>query len=140
MRDVVIDDCQLGNPFFTPSHTYRPHSTGPWEPRTSLTHTHLVLSWQTDDRRLGREASIQAALGRSRLDEKFRILVAAGDFTELPVTLAHAERLLDLPPHHSDPFVRLLVAQALAEQATLVTHDRAIEPYGAPVIWTQARG
>ncbi|MEY4637408.1 MAG: hypothetical protein RJA55_3206 [Acidobacteriota bacterium] len=125
-----------------------------------MTHTHLVLSWQTDDRRLGREArkaiatadivwvsavsgreaSIQAALGRSRLDEKFRILVAAGDFTELPVTLAHAERLLDLPPHHSDPFVRLLVAQALAEQATLVTHDRAIEPYGAPVIWTQARG
>lgn len=121
-----------------------------------LLDTHVVLWWQTDDRRLGREArkaiatadivwvsavsgweaSIKVALGRLRLDEKFRILVAADDFTELPVSLAHAERLLDLPPHHSDPFDRLLVAQALAEKATLVTHDRAIEPYGAPVIWT----
>ncbi len=121
-----------------------------------LLDTHVVLWWQTDDRRLGREArraiatadivwvsavsgweaSIKAALGRLRLDEKFRILVAADDFTELPVSLAHAERLLDLPPHHSDPFDRLLVAQALAEKATRVTHDRAIEPYGAPVIWT----
>lgn len=121
-----------------------------------LLDTHVVLWWQTDDRRLGREArraiatadivwvsavsgweaSIKAALGRLRLDEKFRILVAADDFTELPVSLAHAERLLDLPPHHTDPFDRLLVAQALAEKATLVTHDRAIEPYGAPVIWT----
>jgi len=44
--------------------------------------------------------------------------------------------LRDLPPHHADPFDRLLGAQALAEKATLVTHDRALEPYGAPVIWT----
>lgn len=121
-----------------------------------LLDTHVVLWWQTDDRRLGREArkaiatadivwvsavsgweaSIKSALGRLRLDEKFRLLVAADDFTELPVSLAHAERLLDLPPHHGDPFDRLLVAQALVEKATLVTHDRAIEPYGAPVIWT----
>lgn len=121
-----------------------------------LLDTHVVLWWQTDDRRLGREArkaiatadivwvsavsgweaSIKAALGRLRLDEKFRILVAADEFTELPVSLAHTERLLDLPPHHGDPFDRLLVAQALVEKATVVTHDRAIEPYGAPVIWT----
>lgn len=121
-----------------------------------LLDTHVVLWWQTDDRRLGRdarkaiatadivwvsavsgwEASIKAARGRLRLDEKFRILVAVDGFTELPVSLTHAERLLDLPPHHTDPFDRLLVAQALAEKATLVSHDRALEPYGAPVIWT----
>lgn len=121
-----------------------------------LLDTHVVLWWQIDDRRLGRdarkaiatadivwvsavsgwEASIKAALGRLRLDEKFRLLVAADDLTELPVSLAHTERLLDLPPHHGDPFDRMLVAQALVEKATLVSHDRAIEPYGAPVIWT----
>jgi PIN domain nuclease of toxin-antitoxin system len=121
-----------------------------------LLDTHVVLWWQTDDRRLGREArkaiatadivwvsavsgweaSIKAARGRLRLDEKFRILVAVDGFTELPVSLTHTERLLDLPPHHGDPFDRLLVAQALVEKATFVTHDRAIEPYGAPVIWT----
>lgn len=121
-----------------------------------LLDTHVVLWWQTDDRRLGREArkaiatadivwvsavsgweaSIKAARGRLRLDEKFRLLVAADDFTELPVSLAHTERLLELPPHHGDLFDRLLVAQALVEKATFVTHDRAVEPYGAQVIWT----
>ncbi len=121
-----------------------------------LLDTHVVLWWQIDDRRLGRdarkaiatadivwvsavsgwEASIKTALGRLRLDGKFRLLVAADDFTELPVSLAHTERLLALPPHHGDPFDRMLVAQALVEKATLVSHDRAIEPYGAPVIWT----
>ena len=121
-----------------------------------LLDTHVLLWWQTDDRRLGRvarkasaaadivwvsavsgwEASIKAARGRLRLDEKFRILVAADQFTELPVSLTHTERQLDLPPHHADPFDRLLVAQALVEKATLVTHDRAIAPYGVPVIWT----
>lgn len=121
-----------------------------------LLDTHVVLWWQTDDRRLGRqarkaiatadivwvsavsgwEASIKAAQGRLRLDEKFRILVAVDGFTELPVNLTHTERLLDLPPHHSDPFDRLLVAQALAERATLVSHDRALEPYGTEMIWT----
>ena len=121
-----------------------------------LIDTHVALWWQTDDRRLGREArraiatadivwlsaasgweaSIKAARGRLRLDENFRILVAADGFTELAVSLAHTERLMALPPHHADPFDRMLVAQALVERATIVTHDRAIEPYGTPVIWT----
>lgn len=84
----------------------------------------------------GWEAAIKASRGRLRLDKKFRILVAVDEFTELPVSLAHTELLQQLPPHHADPFDRLLVAQALVEKATLVTHDRAIEPYGTPVIWT----
>lgn len=123
---------------------------------TLLLDTHVILWWQRDDRRLGREArraiaeadvvwvsavsgwevAIKSARGRLRLDEPFRVLLAADDFTELPMTLAHADRLQQLAPHHADPFDRMLVAQALAERATLVTHDRAFEPYGAKVIWT----
>ena len=84
----------------------------------------------------GWEVSIKSALGRLRLDEPFHILVAADDFTELPMTLAHATRLQQLAPHHTDPFDRMLVAQALAEGTTIVSHDRALAPYGAPMIWT----
>jgi PIN domain nuclease of toxin-antitoxin system len=80
--------------------------------------------------------SIKTTLGRLRLDEPFAMLVAADDFTELPMTLAHATRLQQLVPHHADPFDRMLVAQALTEKATLISHDRALEPYGAPMIWT----
>jgi PIN domain nuclease of toxin-antitoxin system len=121
-----------------------------------LLDTHVVLWWQRDDRRLNRtarraigdadlvwvsavsgwEVSIKAALGRIRIDEPFRVLIAADDFTELPLTLTHSDALAGLPRHHADPFDRALIAQAMIEHATIVTHDRALEPYGVPVIWT----
>jgi len=63
-------------------------------------------------------------------------LLAADDFTTLPLTLAHAEALAGLPAHHADPFDRALIAQARTEGATIVTHDRAFAPYGGAVIWT----
>ena len=121
-----------------------------------LLDTHVVLWWQRDDRRLnqaarraialadvvfvsavsGWEASIKLTLGRLRLDEPFGLTIATDDFTELPVTIAHTTRLQQLPPHHTDPFDRMLAAQALTERATLVTHDRQLEPYGATMLWT----
>ena len=111
---------------------------------------------QRDDRRLGRaarraiahadivwasavsgwEVAIKSAMGRLRLDEPFAVLIGADDFTELPITLAHTARLHELAFHHSDPFDRMLVAQSLAERSTIVSHDRALAPYGAPVLWT----
>jgi PIN domain nuclease of toxin-antitoxin system len=84
----------------------------------------------------GWEAAIKAAIGRLRLDEPLSVLIRADDFTELPMTLAHAARLQELPGHHTDPFDRMLVAQALVERATIVSHDRALEPYGATMLWT----
>ncbi len=123
---------------------------------TLLLDTHVVLWWQRDDRRLNREArraiatadvvwvsaasawevSIKQALGRLKLSEPFHVLLAADDFTELPVTLAHASAVGDLPPHHPDPFDRVLVAQAQVEGATIVSHDRALAPYGVRMMWT----
>ena len=48
---------------------------------------------------------------------------------------ADAIRAARLPRHHGDPFDRMLIAQALARDLTIVTHDRAFEPYGVPVVW-----
>jgi PIN domain nuclease of toxin-antitoxin system len=84
----------------------------------------------------GLEVAIKVAQGRLRLGESFRVMIAADDFTELPMTLRHAEELERMPRHHGDPFDRMLIAQARVEGATLVTHDRAFEAYGIPVIWT----
>jgi PIN domain nuclease of toxin-antitoxin system len=50
-------------------------------------------------------------------------------FEELPVRLAHAEAVQELPWHHRDPFDRLLVAQAVVEGLTLVTRDRIFGKY-----------
>ena len=53
----------------------------------------------------------------------------AAGFTEIPVTSAMARLVADLPPHHRDPFDRLLVAQAIAAPARLYTSDRRLAPY-----------
>ena len=53
----------------------------------------------------------------------------------LPITLDHIDTLSGLPAHHKDPFDRLLIAQALHEGLTLVTDDRYIAKYAAPVLW-----
>ena len=121
-----------------------------------LLDTHVVLWWVRDDRRLGREArraiatadyawvsaasgwevATKVSKGQMRIWEPLPVTVATDGFTELPFTLRHAEDLQRLPPHHRDPFDRILVAQARVEGATLVTHDRAFGKYGVPIIWT----
>ena len=40
-----------------------------------------------------------------------------------------------LPPHHRDPFDRILVAQSLVEGLQIVTADPLIALYGVPTIW-----
>jgi PIN domain nuclease of toxin-antitoxin system len=53
----------------------------------------------------------------------------------LPVTVEYAERQSALPPHHKDPFDRLMIAQALVEGIPIVSVDVAFDPYGVTRIW-----
>ena len=81
------------------------------------------------------EASIKAALGKLKLPESFESGVAKSGFQQLPVGFGHAGRVSDLPPHHQDPFDRMLIAQAQSEGLTLVSHDRRLAPYDVPILW-----
>jgi PIN domain nuclease of toxin-antitoxin system len=78
------------------------------------------------------ELAIKMQIGRIDLgvtpEELAQAAVRRG-FEELPVSAAHAAAVRRLPPHHRDPFDRLLVAQALHEPARLLTADRALAPY-----------
>lgn len=58
---------------------------------------------------------------------------------ELSITRRHALLSASLPNHHRDPFGRLLVAQAMLEEATLVTADPLLPPYGAMLCWATPR-
>ena len=120
-----------------------------------LLDTHVFLWWRSDPERLDPaaratiaeaeavfvsaatawEAAIKSALGRLRLPDTVRAGVEASGFQPLPITLVHAERAGALPPHHRDPFDRMVVAQALEEGLTLATRDRQLEPYGATILW-----
>jgi len=58
----------------------------------------------------------------------------AAGYIELPIVNAHVALLETLPPHHADPFDRLLIAQALAEPLRLLTHDATLKPYSDSII------
>jgi len=120
-----------------------------------LLDTHVVLWWRQDSPQLnaavrrtirsagvvlvsaasGWEVAVKLSIGKLRLSDSFARMVKDSGFTDLPVTLTHAEQITALPRHHGDPFDRMLVAQARVEGATVITHDRQFEPYGVPIIW-----
>jgi PIN domain nuclease of toxin-antitoxin system len=82
------------------------------------------------------EAAMKIALGRLTLPEPFSQGVDHSGFRRLAISFEHAEVAAALPRHHGDPFDRILVAQAQLEGCTLVTHDRALAPYGIATLWT----
>jgi PIN domain nuclease of toxin-antitoxin system len=121
-----------------------------------LLETHVFLWWRANDSRLNQaardaisaadivfvsaasawEAAIKIALGRLVLPEPFGRGVDDSGFHRLAIALEHAEAAGALPRHHADPFDRMLLAQAILEGLTLVSHDHALEAYNAPMLWT----
>ena len=55
--------------------------------------------------------------------------------TVLPLSNKHILRVETLPHHHGDPFDRMIVAQALEEDCTILSSDVAMAAYDARVIW-----
>jgi PIN domain nuclease of toxin-antitoxin system len=56
-------------------------------------------------------------------------------FDLLGIELRHATFVETLPPHHKDPFDRLLIAQAISEAMPIVSVDAALDLYGATRMW-----
>jgi PIN domain nuclease of toxin-antitoxin system len=84
------------------------------------------------------EIAIKHALGKLPLPEPPRTYVPSRMWHDgvdgLPVTHAHALHVATLPPHHGDPFDRLLVAQSQVEDVPLVTADPRITRYDVTVV------
>lgn len=91
------------------------------------------------------ELCIKASLGR--LDparyapvvesaERFERELGIAGFALLPLSAAHVFATRRLPLHHRDPFDRLMLAQAMVEGLTFVTHDAALQRYPASVLVT----
>jgi len=124
-----------------------------------LLDTHAFLWWMTADPRLAEaardqiedgetyvaisaaviwEISIKRARGKldapPGLEEQLGAHLETQGFAPLPIRLEHAFRAGALPPHHRDPFDRMLVAQAQLEGLTIVTRDRNIPRYEVPTL------
>ena len=125
-----------------------------------LLDTHALLWWLDGDRRLSQRARrlidsdqtavLVSAASAWEICTKFRLgklpgaAAVAADlmgcldsqgFAPLSITVDHAQRAGSLPGPHRDPFDRVLIAQAQAEDLPLVTIDPVFGLYGVKVIW-----
>jgi PIN domain nuclease of toxin-antitoxin system len=79
------------------------------------------------------EVAIKSSLGRPNFSVDVRSLregLLNAGFQELPIQAEHLHCVATLPWLHRDPFDRLLVAQAIIEDAHLLTADRVLKGYG----------
>jgi PIN domain nuclease of toxin-antitoxin system len=81
------------------------------------------------------EISIKRGLGKLEAPGDLLFQLERSGVDLLPVTARHADLVGSLPPHHGDPFDRLLIAQAGAESLTLVSGDSDIGRYDIDVLW-----
>lgn len=120
-----------------------------------LLDTHALLWWLGGDRALGAaaraeitrpsndvwvsaatawEMSIKRAAGKLATPDDLVVTLDERGVRSLPIALDHAIAAAFLPRHHADPFDRMLVAQAMLEGMTIVTHDAQIAAYGVPTL------
>jgi PIN domain nuclease of toxin-antitoxin system len=118
-----------------------------------LLDTHALLWWLADDGRLGPRAReliedpandilvsvaslweivVKLRVGKLQADVgEVAAAVQHGGFALLDIGMPHLLALAVLPTHHRDPFDHLLIAQAIAEDATFVSDDRHVPDYPA---------
>jgi PIN domain nuclease of toxin-antitoxin system len=83
------------------------------------------------------EIAIKGNAGKLDLSKEATLAgIADLEIRILPYAADHAYRLFGLPRHHTDPFDRHIIAQALAEDIPIVTSDNSFRLYtGLKVIW-----
>ena len=120
-----------------------------------LLDTHVVLWWLDDQNLMADDAveaisepenqvlvsavvaweiAIKRGLGKLTAPHNLEAVIASAGFDHLPITLSHALGIEALPGHHRDPFDRLLVAQAMLENCTLVTRDDMVKKYSVDIL------
>jgi PIN domain nuclease of toxin-antitoxin system len=120
-----------------------------------LLDTHVLLWWLADDVLLpdpirgsiadgdslvvvsaatAWEIAIKQSLGRLDAPVDLLDVMRENDFDALSITAAHALAAGRLPLHHRDPFDRMLIAQAIAEELTVVTVDERFADYDIEVL------
>lgn len=120
-----------------------------------LPDTHIVLWWLKEDKKLSSlhrntisdsanvcfisaatiwEISIKSKLGKLKITDNYISELREEGFLELPISWDHAARIKNLPLIHTDPFDRMLIAQAQIEELVLATVDERIKQYDVHVI------
>ena len=82
------------------------------------------------------EIAIKSGLGKLEAPDDLEDEIGLRGFSHLPLRYSHGSGLHTLPPHHQDPFDRMLIAQAIKEKLTIITHDQKFKDYPVEILWT----
>jgi PIN domain nuclease of toxin-antitoxin system len=80
------------------------------------------------------EIAIKQSLSKLHVKGSLLSMLERYGITELPVTARYAELTRELPMHHRDPFDRMLVVQAMAENLVLISADRQMLAYEVAIL------
>lgn len=86
------------------------------------------------------EVAIKKSIGKLDVAESVSDIEAKcfeNNLAVLPISVAALEEIQKLPDVHGDPFDRLLIATAIADDMILVTNDRVIERYDVQTLWNE---
>jgi PIN domain nuclease of toxin-antitoxin system len=83
------------------------------------------------------EMSIKVALGKLQIEMGFNNFYnyLNNQFKILNPNVKHLNTLIELPYYHNDPFDRLLIAQAITENISIISADQHFKSYPINVIW-----
>ncbi len=84
------------------------------------------------------ELAIKSSINKLILDKPIETLpkyMIKNRLLLLSIDYKHLIRLKTLPQHHKDPFDRLLIAQAITENLTVISADQYFKAYPINVIW-----
>lgn len=85
------------------------------------------------------ELAIKISIGKlvllRSIDDFYVKIIELEEDIILPLKFKHISYLTRLPYYHKDPFDRMLIAQAVAENLTIITRDAEFNRYGVRTIW-----
>ena len=85
------------------------------------------------------EIAIKISIGKYSLPQPYEDFLdrAINDngFTILPIEPRHTAELVTLPYHHRDPFDRLIIAQAIVDEISVVSNDAQFDSYPVSRFW-----
>ena len=120
-----------------------------------LVDTHIFICWMKQDKRIKKEIKsilqdpqnyiylsiatvweivVKKKIGKLKVPHDWKVTLKESNFLLLPISLEHVYKLENLPLHHRDPFDRMLVSQAIVENATLITGDNKLWQYDVALL------
>lgn len=80
------------------------------------------------------EITFKKSLGKIQFDFDMKEVLESQGFKILPIHYVHLDQYLLLPPIHKDPFDRMIIAQAIAENKPVISYDKSFSEYDVVLI------